>query len=396
MSTPRPRATIVQRQAQHTVVSIARAQPAASARTSTVRMPSRNGPAPSRQTSTANVAAEPARRPHHHTPRLMPAPAPLAGAAAGPARTRCAAAGPCLEHRREEPRERDRQRHRQHDRDEEGRDAVTEPAGDDLLVDDDHDRAVGQVQAVGRLAEAANRPRVEEPQRAEPGSRSPEPARRHATAGPSARSTQNRWSSVHTEPRHQIVASTGAAAASASQAHGHPLRALLAPTIPALRMPTANSAARSGGDWITKVSTPRDVRAHDPHRRHDERDGCDHGDGAEAADQQQQQREHDVQLGLDRHRPERPVGARRADEVLHQQAVDGDRLPGGQSLPRLRNDEPGHSQAEGERRPVRREDAPGPPLREPRTLSSRQPWRAGDRASEKPDSTMNTTTAKRP
>jgi hypothetical protein len=30
------------------------------------------------------------------------------------------------------------------------------------------------------------------------------------------------------------------------------------------------------------------------------------------------------------------------------------------------------------------------------TPSSRQPWRAGDRASEKPDSTMNTTTAKRP
>ncbi len=28
--------------------------------------------------------------------------------------------------------------------------------------------------------------------------------------------------------------------------------------------------------------------------------------------------------------------------------------------------------------------------------SSRQPWRAGDRASENPDSTMNTTTAKRP
>ena len=30
------------------------------------------------------------------------------------------------------------------------------------------------------------------------------------------------------------------------------------------------------------------------------------------------------------------------------------------------------------------------------TPSSRQPWRAGDRASEKPDSTMNTTTANRP
>ena len=26
--------------------------------------------------------------------------------------------------------------------------------------------------------------------------------------------------------------------------------------MPAVRTPTANSAARSGGDWITKVSTP--------------------------------------------------------------------------------------------------------------------------------------------
>src|SRR3954452_17858387 len=77
----------------------------------------------------------------------------------------------------------------------------------------------------------------------------------HATAGPSARSTQRRGSIAHTEPRHQIVASTGAAAASASQAHGHDRRALPAATVPALRMPTANSAARSGGDWITKVAT---------------------------------------------------------------------------------------------------------------------------------------------
>src|SRR5690348_5848233 len=80
-------------------------------------------------------------------------------------------------------------------------------------------------------------------------------ASRHATAGPNAMSTQNRWSSVHTEPCNQIVASTGAAAASASHAHGHDLRAVLAPTMAALRIPTANSAARSGGDWITNVST---------------------------------------------------------------------------------------------------------------------------------------------
>ena len=74
-------------------------------------------------------------------------------------------------------------------------------------------------------------------------------------AGPSARSTQNRWSSVHTEPCHQIVASTGAAAASAS--HGprpRPAGRCSRRRCRRLRMPIANSAARSGGDWITNVS----------------------------------------------------------------------------------------------------------------------------------------------
>src|SRR6478609_1072847 len=74
-------------------------------------------------------------------------------------------------------------------------------------------------------------------------------------AGPRARSTQNRWSSVHTEPCHPIVAKTGAAAASASPAQGHDRRALLAPTMPALTTPIANSAARAGGDWITRTSS---------------------------------------------------------------------------------------------------------------------------------------------
>src|ERR1700743_1587239 len=79
-------------------------------------------------------------------------------------------------------------------------------------------------------------------------------ASRHAIAGPSAMSTQNRWSSVHTEPCHQIVPRARGAAARESHAHGHDLRAVLAPTMPALRIPTANSAARSGADWITNVS----------------------------------------------------------------------------------------------------------------------------------------------
>ena len=39
-------------------------------------------------------------------------------------------------------------------------------------------------------------------------------------AGPQARSTQNRWSIVQTEPCSAISATTGIAAASASHAHG--------------------------------------------------------------------------------------------------------------------------------------------------------------------------------
>src|SRR4051794_3643070 len=59
-------------------------------------------------------------------------------------------------------------------------------------------------------------------------------ARRHAIDGPSARSTQNRWWSVQTDPANEIVETTGAAAASASHPHGHDLRAVLAPTMPAV------------------------------------------------------------------------------------------------------------------------------------------------------------------
>src|SRR3954454_12602423 len=101
------------------------------------------------------------------------------------------------------------------------------------LYDDEPSRRSGRVSSTRRSA--AGRPVAR-------------PASRQATAGPSARSAQNRWSTVHTDPRHQIVASTGAAAATASADQGHDLRA--EPTMPALSTPTANSAARSGGDWI--------------------------------------------------------------------------------------------------------------------------------------------------
>ena len=66
---PRPRATIFHRQAQHTVVSPPMPAAAASARASTVRIPSRNGPVPSCQTRTASVPAAPAKRAHVHTAR---------------------------------------------------------------------------------------------------------------------------------------------------------------------------------------------------------------------------------------------------------------------------------------------------------------------------------------
>ena len=46
--------------------------------------------------------------------------------------------------------------------------------------------------------------------------------------------------------------------------------------------------------------------------------------GVDPPDEQQQQREHDVELGLDGDRPERLIGGPRTDEVLHQQAVDDD------------------------------------------------------------------------
>ena len=59
---PRPRATIVHRHAQQTVVSTPRPAAAASARPSTARMPSRNGPTPRRQTRTANVPTATTRR----------------------------------------------------------------------------------------------------------------------------------------------------------------------------------------------------------------------------------------------------------------------------------------------------------------------------------------------
>ena len=64
---PRPRATIVHRQAQQTVVSGPMPAAAASDVPSTAPTPSRNGPAPRRQTTTASVAAAATGRAHADT-----------------------------------------------------------------------------------------------------------------------------------------------------------------------------------------------------------------------------------------------------------------------------------------------------------------------------------------
>ena len=191
-------------------------------------------------------------------------------------------------------------------------------------------------------------------------------ASRHATAGPRARSTQNRRSSVQTEPSHAIVASTGAAAASASRCQGHARTRSRAETIPAARTPTANSAARSGGDWITNVSrrgmygpampttTTTSVTAATmltaPQRRTSRRSSGNttYSCASTAIDQNDRS-------GL---------GAWITFCSSRPFTTTEPRV--GRGLSRRRNDQPGHRQAERERRPERRQDPACPPAREPR------------------------------
>ncbi len=85
-----------------------------------------------------------------------------------------------------------------------------------------------------------------------------------------------RWSSVHTEPCHPIGARR-ALGGGASPAHGHDGDPRSRPRA-GVTTPTANSAARSGGDRIMKTSR-RERVGPGAHRRHDERHGGDH-DGA--------------------------------------------------------------------------------------------------------------------
>ena len=256
------------------------------------------------------------------------------------------------------------ERHHQGERDEEGRNTRADPAGHDALVHDDDDRAVRQVQAVGRPAEAAQRPRVEQAQQ-----RGRLARRQTCQQAPDGRAQ-------HEVDPEQVVERPHRALPPDRRDHGS-RRGEREPR-PRPRPPSrarAHDAGAQDADREQRGEVGRrldhdevqvgDVRAQDPHRRHDERDGGDHDDGAPTADHQEQQREQDVQLGLDGDRPERPVGARRADEVLHQEAVDDDRPSAGRSLPRRRDDQPRHREAEDEGGPVRRDDAPDPPLGEP-------------------------------
>ena len=217
-----------------------------------------------------------------------------------------------------------------------GERATREPgavAGHDHLVDDDDDRPVGQVQAVRRRPRLRSG-RASSTRRSGAGRPVASPISRHAIAGPER----------EVDPE-QVVERPHRALPPDRREHGRcggerepgprPRPGLLAATRPAARMPIANSAARSGGDWITKVSRGA-CGPTIPTAATTSVTAATMSDGAPAADHQEQQREQDVQLGLDGHRPERPVRARRADDVLHQQAVDDDRLRAGRSLPRRR------------------------------------------------------------
>jgi hypothetical protein len=69
-----------------------------------------------------------------------------------------------LEDRGKRTREHDRQRQHKGQRDEERRRTLADAAGHDQLIHDHHDRAVRQIQAVGRQAQVAHRPRVQQAQ----------------------------------------------------------------------------------------------------------------------------------------------------------------------------------------------------------------------------------------
>ena len=255
-----------------------------------------------------------------------------------------------LEDRREDPREHDRERQHQGDRDDERRNTRGDPARHDLLVDDDDDRAVRQVQAVGRPAEVAERPRFEQAKkRGRPAGRQP------------GEKTRDRRSQREVDPE-QVVERPHRALPPDHREHGRGGGGREPGPRPRPASPArAHDAGGHDADREQRGEVGRrldhedvqagDVRAEDAHCHHEERHGGEHDEGAPPAHHQQQQRERDVQLGLDGDRPERSVGARRADEVLQEQAVDDDGLRVGHALSRRSDDEPRDREAEARGRP---------------------------------------------
>ena len=168
--------------------------------------------------------------------------------------------------------------------------------------------------------------------------------------------------------------------------------------MPAPTTPSANSGANWG---VSRTACPPGTRPPPTAPAGPPRTGtvatASTRDRAEPAPQQQQEREDDVQLGLDGDRPERAVRGRRHGKVLQQQPVHGTDWAVGatecgwgatvQATTRLNASA---AQYGGRIRQARRRAnrlAPPP---------SRQPLPAGPTASEKPDTTRKNTTARWP
>ena len=169
---------------------------------------------------------------------------------------------------------------------------------------------------------------------------------------------------MRVRPRRALIAisaTTGTDAPSAISVHGRERTRSLAVTMPAASTPTANSTARSGVNLIRASFRSGTCGASTPPVTTIEATTNDHGDGAHPAGEQQEQRQQDVQLHLDRDRPERTVGRAGRDDVLPEQPVDDDRRAVRPLPPGLREDEPRHQQAERERGPVGRQDPPRAP-----------------------------------
>ena len=197
-------------------------------------------------------------------------------------------------------------------------------------------------------------------------------------------------------PRAPITSTTGTTAMSASQCHGSRRTRSEATRIPAATMPAVNRRGelrRQPHEHVDMCVVRRDGRG----RHHDRRHRGEHDRGAPPSPDQQEEWEEEVELRLDRDRPERAVGARRAE-----------RGPGPGTRRRPRTSPVGSSvfgcatTHQATARLNARAAQYGGRIRHARlransrTLRSCHPDRAGAIESENPESTMKTTTAKCP